>query len=181
VIVPFVDTVWFITPEPSGWGKVTRQGPGYVVIEGPFGREYEPLLKTPCPCDLDTRFADTVALRHYQVEDLFLSESNVLTVEAVWYVIRAPHRAATSFAHLLDANGRYLAGWDGIASPATCWQANDRLTQRYTIALPQGLAPGTYQVEIGWYDAETVQRWPLTIAGKQAGDRLLVPDVEIKE
>ncbi|MBN1580643.1 MAG: phospholipid carrier-dependent glycosyltransferase [Anaerolineae bacterium] len=181
VIVPFVDTVWFITPEPPGWGEVVRQGPGYVVISGPFGREYELLLKAPCPCDLDTRFADIVALRHHQVNDLSLSTSNTLIVEAVWYVIGPPHRAAKSFAHLLDANGHTLAGWDGIASPATCWQANDRLTQRYTIALPQDLGPGTYQVEIGWYDAETLQRWPLTIDGKQAGDRLLLPDVEIKK
>ena len=82
---------------------------------------------------------------------------------------------------MLDANGSYIAGWDGITSPATCWQANDRLTQRYTIVLPEDLDPGTYQIEIGWYDAETTQRWPCTLDGETIGDRLLLPGIEIKE
>ena len=98
-----------------------------------------------------------------------------------WLVERAPHRAATSFAHLLDAEGHYVAGWDGLTAPATCWHPGDVIYQAYRVALPQGTSADAYQVEVGWYDAETVQRWPCTIAGQAAGDRYVLDEVEAAE
>ena len=38
----------------------------------------------------------------------------VLTVDVQWGAEQALHRAAVSFAHLMDAEGRYAAGWDGL-------------------------------------------------------------------
>ena len=90
-----------------------------------------------------------------------------------WGVARAPHRAAVSFAHLLDADGTYVAGWDGLTAPATCWQAGDWIEQDYIIPVPRGLQPGLYQIEVGWYDADTGARWPYVVKGETVGDRML--------
>jgi hypothetical protein len=106
-------------------------------------------------------------------------EQGALVVRADWWVDEPPHRAAVSFVHLLDASGRYVAGWDGLTVPATCWQPGDLVRQEYRIALPADLAAGAYGLEVGWYDASTVTRWPCTIDGKAVGDRFLSPAPEV--
>ena len=97
-----------------------------------------------------------------------------LTVIVRWHVQEPPHRAATSFAHLLDAQGTYVTGWDGLTAPATCWQIGDWIEQRYPIAVPPDLPPGRYPIEVGWYDADTGKRWAYLVGGDVAGDRWLL-------
>jgi hypothetical protein len=90
--------------------------------------------------------------------------------------MRPPHRAAKTFAHLLDEGGRYVAGWDGLAAPSTCWETGDEVRQRYRFVAPNDLPPGSYRIEIGWYDVETEERWPCYVGGVQVGDRLLLEE-----
>jgi hypothetical protein len=106
-------------------------------------------------------------------------EEGTLIVSADWQVDELPHRAAVSFVHLLDASGRYVAGWDGLTAPATCWQPGDLVRQDYRIALPDDLSAGRYDLEVGWYDASTVTRWPCTVDGELVGDRFLAPGLEV--
>jgi len=170
VIVPAADEIWYILPDRPGWGEVVRQGSGYVVVRG------TPPLHSAVP---SAQFGTWVDLGYHRVE--ITSENRLLTVYAGWTVSESPHRAATSFAHLLDAQGGYVAGWDGLTAPATCWQPGDVIMQTYAISLPVDLKPGSYQIEIGWYDVETVQRWPCLIDGQPAGDRFLIKPIEIRE
>jgi hypothetical protein len=167
--------VWLITPVPVEGAQEVRSGPGYVVSYTAAWPE-PPSLVYPAP-----RFDDLVALWAYTLPaEIHLEESAHLEIHAQWRVTQPPHRSATSFAHLLDAQGRYVTGWDGVAAPATCWQEGDALWQSYNIPLPPGLPPGTYQVEVGWYDAETGTRWPCSVDGEHVGDRYLLPNVEIR-
>jgi hypothetical protein len=92
-----------------------------------------------------------------------------------WQEARPPHRAAITFAHVLNAEGQYVAGWDGLTAPATCWETGDELQQRYRIELPEGLPRG-YQIEVGWYDADTLARWPCYVDGTLVGDRFLLEE-----
>jgi hypothetical protein len=151
---------------------VVRKGPEYVVFQIEFGQVPQE--------EQDVRFGDYVRMRYREVHEASLSQDGVLAVRAVWAVEEPPHRAAVSFAHLLDAEGRYVAGWDGLTAPATCWQEGDLIVQDYRVPLPADLAPGTYQVELGWYDPYRMARWTCTLDGEQAGDRFLIREVEIK-
>ncbi len=170
VIVPTTNEAWYILAESPGWGEPVRQGPGYVVIRG------TPPLPT---ADLSAKFGNWVNLRYHQVR--LESSTRQLIVQAGWEVIAAPHRTAVSFAHLLSADGYYLAGWDGLTAPATCWQPGDVIIQNYAIPLPADLPPGRYQIEVGWYDAETVQRWPCLLDGRLVGDRFIIETSETLE
>ena len=162
---------WFIAPEAPKWAQVVRQGPGYTLFQG--------APRQMPPQDLEVRFSSFVKVLAYHVADASLGRDKVLTVDVGWGVERAPHRAAVSFAHLVDAEGRYVAGLDGLTAPATCWQEGDLVLQTYRIPLSVK-APGTYQVEIGWYDAETQERWPCFIDDQPRGNRYLLGEVEIK-
>jgi len=39
------------------------------------------------------------------------------------------------------------------ARPTTTWVANEYLADAYELALKPETPPGTYRIEIGWYDA----------------------------
>jgi hypothetical protein len=151
-----------------------RDGPGYVLFQLP--------LPAPGERDLQARFGDAVLMLDHAVESERSLESErmpagtAVTVTVRWEVARPPHRAAVTFAHVLDAEGRYVTGWDGLAAPATCWEAGDELRQRYRIELPGELPRSSYQVEIGWYDAETLERWPCYVGEEHVGDRFLVEE-----
>jgi len=170
-----VSTVWFVAPEPTAQAMEAREGPGYHVsreMVDPEGAPAQPLA----------RFGETVTLAGFELpEAIQLGKETALPLRAEWIVLQPPHRAAVSFAHLLDAEGGYVAGWDGMTAPATCWQEGDRITQQYPISLPQDLATGTYRVEVGWYDAEDVARWPAYASGEPVGDRFLLPPIEVRQ
>jgi hypothetical protein len=156
---------YYASPQPPSMADVVRQGPGYTLARLPEG----PFPPLPLRPPTNARFDHVRPLS----ADLSV-EGQALTVTVRWRVDKPPHRAATSFAHLLDAHGAYLAGWDGLTAPATCWQAGDWIEQRYAIPLPQELPPGVYPVEVGWYDAETGRRWRFTMDGAVVGDRWLL-------
>ena len=60
--------------------------------------------------------------------------------------------------HVLDEQGRVVAGDDREDVNAATLVPGDLLFQLSSIPLPAGLAPGQYQVEVGWYDPETGER-----------------------
>lgn len=165
------ERTWYVAPEAPEEATVVRDGPEYVVFQLP-----------PGPAKVDpgrVRFGSHVHLVDHEIGPAG-SEKGDLVVRTEWGVLDPPHRASVSFAHLLDAQGRYLVGWDGLSAPATCWQDGDLLRQTYRITLPKDLPAGVYQVEIGWYDAETLERWPCTVDGEHVGDRFLLEGVEVR-
>jgi hypothetical protein len=170
------EDVWFVAPELPAWGTAVRTGPGYVVFQTQWDRfPYGPDRERQ-----DIHFGPYVRMLDHQIEGLSSLQRGPLLVRALWRVEALPHRAAVSFAHLLDGEGRYLAGWDGLTAPATCWQEGDLIVQEYRISLPANLVPGTYQIELGWYDPYTMARWPCAVDGRSVGDRFLIGEVDVK-
>jgi hypothetical protein len=163
-------TVWYLTTESPGRNLETRQRSGYVVARSPGMPDPGPSHGSGSP---EASFGGLVTPLWFIANQPGGDPAKPLQVTVHWGVARPPHRAAVSFAHLLDAEGRYLAGWDGLTAPATCWQAGDWIEQRYLIPLPDDLPPGAYQIEVGWYDADTGQRWPYVVKGETVGDRML--------
>src|SRR5690606_8199271 len=72
------------------------------------------------------------------------------------------------FAHLLSAEGAYVAGGDRLdVDPATL-RAGDTFAQRFEIPLPPDLPAGRYRVQVGVYDPATGARVPLAAGGDAA-------------
>lgn len=88
----------------------------------------------------------------------------------------------TVFIHLLDASGQVAAQRDtqpvnGLR-PTTTWQPGEPITDRLGVPIPAGIEPGTYQIELGWYNPATGERWPVT-GGAPADSALHLDPVEI--
>ena len=168
--VSAAEETWFVAPIAQG-GEIVRQGPSYVVARGAV----PPSLSGA----RGPAFGSAVLALRHGMEETCPSGGETLRVTVIWAVLEPPHRAAVSFAHLLDGEGRYVAGWDGLTAPATCWLTGDVIVQHYDLPLPERLSPGSYAIEIGWYDPESGKRWPAQVEGVAIGDRWLLPELEV--
>lgn len=87
-----------------------------------------------------------------------------LDVTLYWQAEQTAVRPYTVFTHLLNAQGELVAQQDNWPVngrwPPTCWQNGDLITDPYQLSLA-GLAPGSYTLTIGWYDARDNTRLPL--------------------
>ena len=104
-------------------------------------------------------FGNLFALVGYDLPTVNLKPDETLKVVLYWQARGAPRvdKPYTVFVHLLNQDGRVVAQRDAQplngARPTTTWIANEYLADVYELALRPDLAPGTYQIEIGWYDA----------------------------
>ncbi|HSJ59509.1 MAG TPA: glycosyltransferase family 39 protein [Anaerolineae bacterium] len=103
-----------------------------------------------------------------------------LRVILYWEALAEMDVPYTAFVHLLDANGRVVAGHDGEpaagARPTTGWVPGEYVTDVHEFAVPADLAPGDYVIEVGVYDAgvPSMPRLPvLGTEGEIATDRII--------
>ncbi len=68
----------------------------------------------------------------------------------------------TVFMHLIDAEGNIAAQRDQIpgggARPTLGWSPGEVIADSYSLFIDPVVAPGEYQIRIGWYDAQSGQR-----------------------
>ena len=69
-----------------------------------------------------------------------------LDIKATWTARQPILRPYTLFVHLLDAQGRLVAQYDGMPLkaewPTTCWQTQRGFNDQYRLALPPDIATG---------------------------------------
>jgi hypothetical protein len=83
-------------------------------------------------------------------------------VTLMWHALARQNRDWTVFIHVVDAGDRIVAEdnrppQDG-AFPMTQWVEGDWVQDHHTIRLEPGLAPGSYTLRVGLYDAGNGQR-----------------------
>lgn len=92
-----------------------------------------------------------------------------LEVTLFWQAIGASERPLKAFVHLLNAEGRWVAGQDAPPPrPTDSWVNEEYIAQAFSLPLPQALASGSYRLEVGWYDPADPATRRLPVAGKGA-------------
>ena len=139
------------------------------------------------PLALPVNFGERVELLGYAVARETLSAGETWSLTTWWRVLRSDRAPLKLFAHLIDHQSRLYGGEDRLDVPADGWEAGDVFVQIHRIRLGEDAPPGVYQVEIGWYDARTIQRLEVLVddAAGQArlaiADRVLLVPVEVVE
>ena len=131
------------------------------------------------------RFGNTLELLAYEVvspgaNEVILGPGDTLTLVTYWRVQAPASGALKLFVHLLDAESGYAGGEDRLDVWHDNWQAGDLFAQVQEVSLSGEAAPGVYQVEIGWYDPETMQRLPVLREGAVIADRVLLAPVRVE-
>jgi hypothetical protein len=97
-----------------------------------------------------------------------------------WRVTETTAQPLSLMAHLLGEDGHFVAAGDGLGVPITEWRTGDVLAQRHQFTLPAAAPPGRYWFQAGAYWLETLERWPVLLNGKTAGDRILLNSINVE-
>jgi hypothetical protein len=132
------------------------------------------------PPDYPTQvmFGETVRLAGYDISATQLSPDDTLNITLSWESSGALPKSYVVFVHLLDANGQLVGQVDQLPLqgqwPTHNWRAGDRLADRYTLNLEPALPAGDYQVVVGLYDPEGLERLPAYAKQNQVLDNGVV-------
>jgi 4-amino-4-deoxy-L-arabinose transferase-like glycosyltransferase len=85
------------------------------------------------------------------------------------------------FAHLLDAEGQWLAGDDRLDLEPLTWQPGDLLIQYHRVNVSEDIATGEYHVAVGLYVRHTMQRLAVLDGGQSIADHVLLQSVVVTE
>jgi hypothetical protein len=87
-----------------------------------------------------------------------------LSLTLLWQARARMDRDYTVFVHLVDREGRILAQWDaqprGGTYPTSLWENGEIVKDEHELMLPAHLPAGEYQLTVGMYLLETMQRLP---------------------
>jgi len=104
----------------------------------------------------------------------------------IWQAAQAMEHDYTLFVQLLAPDGT-LKGqidvWprDGTL-PTSQWSEGERIEDRYLVHLDADAPPGSYQLAVGWYLLETMERLPVLDAeGRAVDDKILLPGPIVSE
>jgi hypothetical protein len=89
----------------------------------------------------------------------------------------------TVFVHLLDEDGRLITQYDGQPQggwyPTTIWDVGEVVTDSVTLNLPADPPSGGYQMVVGVYLLETLERLPVIVNGEPQPDgRIIIRDLD---
>jgi 4-amino-4-deoxy-L-arabinose transferase-like glycosyltransferase len=100
--------------------------------------------------------------------------SDGVELRTYWRVDEAPTRPLSLMAHLLSAEGTTLVAGDGLGVLIEVWRPGDVIVQRHHLDMSQGNAVDSYQLQVGAYWLDTMERWHIVVDGQIMGDRLLL-------
>jgi 4-amino-4-deoxy-L-arabinose transferase-like glycosyltransferase len=135
--------------------------------------------------DLGWSLGEGVTLLGYNVDDT-VRTGEALRLTLYWQCVRQMDESYTVFAHLLDEENLIRGQQDRIPAggeaPTTGWVQGEVITDEYLIAVDAQAPAGEYVLEIGMYDANTMERLPAYDAqGAPQGDRMLLETVQVLE
>jgi len=156
---------WLTSPESPGRGP-SRPQPAQglqVVSERWFGDQLLSLMVPPeavldaARVKLDAVLDNRIALRGFSTSvDKGNGSGASLKVILYWQALEAIGADYTVFVHVLDSNGKAVSQDDsppaGSERPTSGWEVEEAVTDTHILALPQGLAAGSYSLIAGLYD-----------------------------
>ncbi|MDI7274768.1 MAG: DUF2142 domain-containing protein [Anaerolineae bacterium] len=133
---------------------------------------------------LDYRFGEGMALIGYDLDRTALRAGETLRLTLYWKCLAPMAKDYTVFTHVLgpgDAIWAQKDAWpqDG-AAPTSTWQVGQVIADRYDLVVKPETPGGVYDVEVGVYLAETLERLSvLGPGGRVEGSRVLLNPVRV--
>ncbi len=135
---------------------------------------------------LPANFGETISLDALELASRDVKRGDALVLILYWRALARVDRDYTVFVHLVDASGRMVAGKDAPpqqgASPTSRWRVNGMVADGIVMPIDETVVPGEYVVELGLYDAATMQRLAIVAAnGQPITDKIVLDPIQISE
>ena len=150
-------------------------------IEIPVDKN-EPTLSAPT---LPARFQSSIIFDQYALPTNVAQHGQALVVIFTWRISAVIDKDYSIFAHLVDANDKIIAQQDTLLASAgdtvTHWHPMRSYVDAIVLPIEAGTTPGTYRLEIGLYDATTLERLLIEDRSGQPGrDTIVIEPIEVK-
>ncbi|GAB4569447.1 MAG: hypothetical protein Kow0047_22700 [Anaerolineae bacterium] len=155
--------------------------PGITVAELEVAGRARRFDAPPTTYTADAVFGGFARLVGYDVRQ----EASAVHVQLVWQALATPPLSYTVFVHVTDESGRPIAQKDAPPAqgeaPTTGWLPGEVILDEYDVTLPDSLPPGEYQLIVGFYDGQTLQRVPVRVdeSGSLSDHYLLSAQIRI--
>jgi hypothetical protein len=126
------------------------------------------------PADFGGQFG---FLGYELLSDELKAGSEIVLITA-WRIEDRPEPSLAIFVHLLDSHGRVAGQFDGLGANSDGLYPGDVLLHIHRFAIAPDAAPGSYWLQVGLYNPETMARLPLA---DHMSDRLLLTQVEVTD
>jgi hypothetical protein len=145
------------------------------------------LAPTPPEYDVDYHLGDHIRLERVTLNTDLVIPTGRLVIRPYWTSDGRVERSYKAFWHLLSSDRALLAQRDdlplGGSRPTPTWQRGEVIEDRYTIDLGWDAEPGWYELSMGMYDAETMERLPAYTANGERvlNDRIVLGAIEVAD
>jgi hypothetical protein len=158
-------------PYARGW-----RGPSRYVFRVP------PIQQVP----MHVFLGDAIIFKGYDLPSEVVAPGDTLDLVLYWAALRETDANYTVFAHLLDAEVALVSQFDGLPGDPLHrtydWWPGYFDWDEWPVPIPEDLAPGTYTLRVGIYDADTIERLPAVDAdGTPLGDSILLGPITVVE
>jgi hypothetical protein len=124
------------------------------------------------------------AVAQVKAEEPVFEPGETIYLALYWRTRGAVEGDYTAFTHLLAQDGTLYGGWDrklgGEFYPSSQWPAGDTQREEYPLVVSPKAPPGRYQIEVGLYLSETMERLPvLDENGQPVETRVLLCEVQV--
>lgn len=134
------------------------------------------------PVVLPARFEDIAQLLGYELADDQLRPGDDLHLTVYWRVPGPVYEPVASFAHLIDERQSIVGQYDGFDVPPWHWEPEAIVAQVYRFTVEPGTPPGTYWLQVGLYDPQTMERVQVAgVEGSPLGSRLVLTSLRLGE
>jgi len=149
------------------------------------GNEITPILaeiaispgEIPTAADLELTATDIVFGGALEISGVEMPDAiaagNAFTTTLLWSAQATPVADYTAFLHLLDENGKFVAGSDQAPAPGyfptSHWMEGDRVVSQIPLDT-DGASPGIYGLWLGLYESESGGQARLAVTQNDAHD-----------
>ena len=120
---------------------------------------------------------DTISLIGFDMRQTKLIAGDTLNVTLLWNAQSSIEQNYTVFTQLLGPDFQLHGQLDNQPVnnlwPTTRWQPGETIVDSYTIPINPQAPPGSYQLLVGMYNAETGERLPITENGEPVPDNAI--------
>jgi len=132
------------------------------------------------PLSLPANIDHHLAFLGYELTADHLRPGNDLLLLTFWRVEQPFEPPLALFVHLLDSAGQVRGQHDGLSADPVGMESGDVFVQAHRFLVPSDVPPGEYQLEVGVYRPDTMQRWAIYEGADAVTDRLLLHPVSIE-
>ena len=152
--------------------------------EGTAVYQLEPRPDMPYPNPQQVNFDGKLMLHGYEQSSRAVHPGDTITLTLYWSALAPGLDGYTVMAHVAGPGDAVYANGDGVPvgglAPTPLWQPGDIITDTHSLRLSRDTPPGQYDIEIGWYDSQTIERLLILESnGVRAHDKWLLSPIRV--